>query len=63
MKKRVRRSGPPNARLAGTSGGRIVPPETPANVGWGDADWQSLYITARASVYRVRLSIPGIAVA
>jgi gluconolactonase len=42
--------------------GRIVPPEIPANVAWGDSDWRTLYITARSSVYRVRLSIPGIAV-
>ncbi len=42
--------------------GRIVPPEVPANVGWGDDDWRSLYITARTSVYRVRLEIPGISV-
>lgn len=42
--------------------GRIVPPEVPANVAWGDADWRSLYITARSSVYRVRLTTPGIPV-
>ena len=42
--------------------GRIAPPEIPANVAWGDADWRALYITARTSVYRVRLSIPGLAV-
>ena len=42
--------------------GRILPPEVPANVAWGDADWQTLYITARTSVYRVRLKIPGIPV-
>lgn len=32
------------------------------NMGWGDADWRSLYITTLDSVYRVRLSIPGIPV-
>lgn len=42
--------------------GRIVPPEVPSNVAWGDSDWQTLYITARSSVYRVRLSIPGVPV-
>ena len=47
---------------AGEILGRIVPPEVPANVAWGDPDWQALYITARSSVYRLRLSIPGIAV-
>jgi len=42
--------------------GRILTPEPAANVGWGDADWRSLYITASTSIYRVRLSIPGVAV-
>ncbi len=52
--------------------GRIVPPEVPANCAWGDAarppdgladaDWKSLYITARTSLYRVRLSISGVRV-
>jgi gluconolactonase len=42
--------------------GRICPPEVPANVAWGDADWRTLYLTARTSVYRVRLMIPGVAV-
>jgi gluconolactonase len=34
-------------------------PETPANCGWGDADYHGLYITARTSVYRVRLNVKG----
>ncbi|NOZ20262.1 MAG: SMP-30/gluconolactonase/LRE family protein [Planctomycetes bacterium] len=42
--------------------GRIVTPEVPANCAWGDADWKSLYTTARTSVYRVKLSIQGIKV-
>jgi gluconolactonase len=29
---------------------------------WGDADWRSLYITTRDSVYRVRLQVPGVPV-
>lgn len=33
--------------------------ETPANCAFGDADFQSLYITARTSVYRVRLDVKG----
>lgn len=33
--------------------------ETPANCAWGDADFQSLYITAQTSVYRVRLDVKG----
>jgi sugar lactone lactonase YvrE len=39
--------------------GIIETPEVPANLAWGDSDYQSLYITARKSVYRVRLLIPG----
>lgn len=33
--------------------------EPPANVGFGDEDHLSLYITARTTLYRVRLTIPG----
>lgn len=36
--------------------------ELPANLAWGDADWRSLYLTARTSIYRMRLKIPGIPV-
>ncbi|MEE8363065.1 MAG: SMP-30/gluconolactonase/LRE family protein, partial [Dehalococcoidia bacterium] len=39
--------------------GIIRTPELPANVGWGDADRRSLYLTCRASVYRVRCTAPG----
>ncbi|MEW6356195.1 MAG: SMP-30/gluconolactonase/LRE family protein [Planctomycetota bacterium] len=42
--------------------GRVVTPEVPANCAWGDADWKSLYITARTSVYRVKLNIQGVKV-
>lgn len=42
--------------------GRIVLPELPANLAWGDSDWRTLYITARSSIYRLRLAVPGIAV-
>lgn len=40
--------------------GTIVTPEVPANCAWGDEDFQSLYITAQTSVYKVRVNIPGI---
>jgi sugar lactone lactonase YvrE len=40
--------------------GRILLPELPANMAWSDGDWRTLYITARTSVYRMRLAIPGI---
>jgi gluconolactonase len=33
--------------------------ETPANCAFGDADFQGLYVTARTSVYRVRLDVKG----
>ena len=42
--------------------GRIVLPELPANMAWGDEDWKTLYITARSSIYRLRLGVPGIPV-
>ena len=44
----------------GKSLGRIMLPELPANLAWGDADWSSIYLTARTSVYRMKLSKPGI---
>jgi gluconolactonase len=44
----------------GTHLGTIVPPETPANMAWGDADGRTLYMTARTGVYRIRLTTPGI---
>jgi len=34
-------------------------PETPSNCAFGDPDFGSLYITARSSVYRVRLDVRG----
>ena len=39
--------------------GGFVMPETPSNCAFGDGDFQSLYITARTSVYRVRLNVKG----
>ena len=35
--------------------GTIQPPETPANLNWGDADGKTLFITARKGLYRIRL--------
>jgi len=40
--------------------GSILFPERIANLAFGDADGKTLYLTARTSVYRIRLSIPGI---
>ena len=39
--------------------GVITTPELPANCAFGDADNQTLYITSRTSVYRVRMTTPG----
>lgn len=38
----------------------ISVPEQPANCGFGDDDMQALYITARNSVYKVRLNVKGL---
>ena len=45
----------------GTLLGKILPPEVPANLTFGDADFKTLYITARTSVYRIRVQSAGIA--
>lgn len=42
--------------------GVIPVPELPANLSWGDEDWKTLYITARSSLYKIRLNIPGVPV-
>jgi gluconolactonase len=39
--------------------GTIVVPEVAANVAWGDADYQTLYITATTSVYRIKTKASG----
>jgi gluconolactonase len=49
-------------RADGTLLGRIISPELPANLGWGE-DGSVLYLTARTSVYRLptrtRGTLPG----
>ncbi|MDJ0573225.1 MAG: galactose-1-epimerase [Pleurocapsa sp. MO_192.B19] len=40
--------------------GIIEVPEAPANLAWGDNDYQTLYITARNGLYRVQLKIRGV---
>jgi gluconolactonase len=47
---------------AGKHLGTIVTPEHPHNFAWGD-DGRSLYVTARSTLYRIRLSVPGAGVA
>jgi gluconolactonase len=46
----------PDAKLLGT----IELPEIPANLNWGDADGRTLYITARTSLYRIRMNVAGV---
>lgn len=38
---------------------KIEVAETPANLGFGDGDLQGLYVTARTSLYRIRLDVKG----
>jgi gluconolactonase len=45
---------------AGKHLGTIVGPEHPHNFAWGDEDGRTLYMTAKTSVYRIRLKIPGV---
>jgi gluconolactonase len=45
----------PDAALIGV----IKLPELPANLNWGDSDRRTLYITARTSVYRLRMKVAG----
>ena len=40
--------------------GIINTPETPANLAWGDKDSRSLFITARTSLYRVKVKTKGV---
>jgi gluconolactonase len=47
---------------AGTHLGRILLPETAANLAWGGDDWKLLYITASTSIYRLQCKVTGIAV-
>ncbi|MES1165228.1 MAG: SMP-30/gluconolactonase/LRE family protein [Verrucomicrobiota bacterium] len=59
-----------NVYVAGPGGLLILSPdgkqlgtirfsEQPANLAWGDADRQTLYVTARTGPYRVRLNVAG----
>jgi sugar lactone lactonase YvrE len=43
----------------GKSLGAIDTPETPSNCAFGEADFEGLFITARTSVYHVRLNVKG----
>ena len=39
--------------------GEVPMGETPSNIAFGDPDLETLYITARTGVYRVRLGVRG----
>lgn len=43
----------------GAQVGLIPTPIQPSNCAWGETGWQTLFITARPSVYRIQLSITG----
>jgi gluconolactonase len=47
---------------AGRLLGRIVMPEVTANLAWGGSDLCTLYLTGSTSLYRLRLSVPGLPV-
>jgi gluconolactonase len=49
-------------RPDGTFLGRLVLPEIPANLGWGGEGWNTLYLTARTSLYALALPVGGIPV-
>ncbi|HJN39789.1 MAG TPA: SMP-30/gluconolactonase/LRE family protein [Chloroflexota bacterium] len=42
--------------------GRIRPPEHPANLGFGGADWKTIFFTAQTGVYRMPVKVAGVAV-
>jgi gluconolactonase len=48
----------PNGQLLG----RLKIPGHCTNMGFGDDDWKSLYVTTFNSVYRTRVKVPGVAV-
>jgi gluconolactonase len=39
--------------------GTIVAPMHPHNMAWGDADHQTLYLTAKSGLYKIRLNVKG----
>ena len=45
-------------RAEGTLLGRIILPELPANLAWGE-DGSVLFVTARTSVYRIKIRTRG----
>ena len=59
---RIYLAGPGGIWVLDANGGRlgvIATPETPSNCAFGGADMRTLYITARTSIYRVRMNVAG----
>lgn len=44
---------------AGNHIGTIMMPKGPANVGWGDSDYKTLYLTSGDTVYKLRTKVRG----
>lgn len=40
--------------------GKLMGPEHPHNLAWGDVDGKTLYLTAQTGLYRIRLNVSGI---
>ena len=56
-------SGPGGVWIISADGkhiGTIKVPERVSNVAWGDQDGKTLYITASTSLFRIKLSVPGL---
>jgi gluconolactonase len=56
-------SGPGGVWIISSAGkhlGTMKLPQLPANFAWGDADAKTLYMTARGSLYRVRMNVAGV---
>ena len=45
---------------AGKALGRVLIPESPTNLAFGDADAKAIYVTARRGLYRFHVNVPGI---
>jgi gluconolactonase len=55
-------TGPQGVWVFASSGehlGVICIPEGVGNLNWGDDDWQTLYVAASTSIYRVRMKVGG----
>jgi len=58
-------TGPGGLHVTAPSGehlGRIKLPQHATNLGWGDDDWQTLFIVCYSRIYRTRVKIPGVPV-